>query len=74
MECFSVTSLCRVYLKVRHQHHEFVVILFDFGKMMASLAFSYNAIFRVLSGHTTVSGVPENDKIDTKITKPPLFC
>ena len=40
--------------------------MFDLVKMAVILDLTQYAILRVLSGHTTMSSVPENLKIDTK--------
>ena len=39
--------------------------------MAAILDFAHNAIYKVLSNHTTMSGIPENLMVGTKIM---LLC
>ena len=42
--------------------------------MAAILDFSQNAMVKVLANHTTISGIPQNPTIDTKIMLSRLFC
>ena len=49
-------------------------LLFDFRKMTTIFDFTDNTISLVLSGYTTMLGVPKNPKVDTKIMNLHKFC
>ena len=42
-------------------------IIFWFSQMAAILNFTQNALSEEISNHTTMSGIPENHMVDTKI-------
>ena len=47
---------------------------FVFSQTAAILDFTHNAIAKVLSNYTTMSGIPENSMVDTKIMLLRPFC
>ena len=71
-----------VYMKILHgcyQNHESASSLLNYinfclSQMAAILDFTHNAISKVLSNHTTMSGIPENHMVDTKIMLLRPFC
>ena len=60
-----------VYMKILHdcyQNHSVDnYINFWFSQIAAVLDFTHNTIAKVLSNHTTLSGISENPMVDTKI-------
>ena len=42
-------------------------------EMEAILDFTYNAMSKIISGHTNMSGIPENPMVDTKIMNLLIF-
>ena len=48
--------------------------MFGLSQMAAILDFTHNAMSKVISDHTTSSGIPENPIVDSKIMKLRLFC
>ena len=48
--------------------------LFDFGKVVAILDVTHNAKPKVFFGHTTMSGIPENLKVDAEIINLLQLC
>ena len=49
-------------------------LLLDLEQMAVILDFTHNAMSKLISDHTTRSGVPENPIVNTKIKKLFLFC
>ena len=41
--------------------------------MVAILDFTNNAIAKIISGHTIMSGILENHMVDTKVMNEPIF-
>ena len=41
-------------------------LMVDLGRMAAILDFTHNSMSKVISDHTTRSGIPENPIVDTK--------
>ena len=65
-----------VYMKILHDCYQNLestsilltnILFFVFSQMAAILDFFHNAIGKVLSNQTTMSGIPENPMVETKI-------
>ena len=41
--------------------------------MLAILDFTNNAMAKIISGHTIMSGIPENHMVDTKVMNQLIF-
>ena len=41
--------------------------------MVAIFDFNHNAMAKIISGHTIMSGIPENHMVDTKVTNQLIF-